>query len=448
MEDLLRQCLDFAKNKNNLIKRDSDLSIEEQLKQDMLEFALSVGYADSELDTQELLTIGNVLGVEIDENFKAIMEKVKTDKGAFLNKIPLSIENFIEIDKWENDYTEWLYNTRFLYKTFKRIGCVIIACNGARLSLEVRRLNYFCEIIIKRIMEVESSSGCMDFQEKKDIEQEKKEANKDFLDKTNELLDEVNHLIGLKNVKKEINNLVNLLLVYKYREEKGFKNPPLAMHFVFTGNPGTGKTTIARKIAEIYKELGILSSGQLVEADRSRLVAGYVGQTAEKVHKVVEEAMGGVLFIDEAYTLVSHSENDFGQEAIDVLLKLMEDNRDKFVTIVAGYPNEMEEFLDSNPGLRSRFNKKIEFEDYTVEELMAIFEKMCTEYDYKMTSSAKAVLENKFKGIINNKNFANAREVRNYFEKVVNSHANRVMQVGISDSNQLQLIDVDDLDGL
>ena len=448
MEEALRQCLLFAKSRNNTVKKENNLSIDEQLRKDILEFALSIACIDDKLDTQEIITIGNILDVAADDEFKSTLERVKESKGEFLKKVPLSIEYFIQIDINEGNTTEWLYNTRFLYKTFKRIGAVIIACNGARLNVEVAVLNKFCEIVIKRINEIESSGGCMNFQDEKKKEQEKKAETADLIDKTNELLADVNKLIGLKNVKKEMHNLVNLLLVYKYREDKGLKNPPLAMHFVFTGNPGTGKTTIARKIAEIYKELGILSTGQLVEADRSSLVAGYVGQTAEKVHQVVDKAMGGVLFIDEAYTLTSHSENDFGQEAIDILLKLIEDNRDKFVTIVAGYPKEMEDFLESNPGLRSRFNKKIEFEDYTVEELMAIFDKMCAEYDYKMTSSAKAVLENKFKGIINNKNFANAREVRNYFEKVVNSHANRVMQVGISDSNQLQLIDVDDLDGL
>lgn len=448
MEEVLEQCLAFAKSRNNVVKKVNGLSLEEQLRKDILKFGLSIACIDGKLDTQEITIIENIVGVEVNDDFKSILGEVEEDKGQFLNEIPLSFEYFIQIDMNEGDSTEWLYNTRFLYKTFKTIGAVIIACNGARLKVEVAALNSFCKNIIKKITEIESSSGCMNFQQEKEKEQEKKAETADLIDKTNVLLDDVNRLIGLKNVKKEMHNLVNLLLVYKYREEKGFKNPPLAMHFVFTGNPGTGKTTIARKIAEIYKELGILSIGQLIEVDRSSLVAGYVGQTAEKVHQVVDKAMGGVLFIDEAYTLTSHSENDFGQEAIDILLKLMEDNRDKFVTIVAGYPKEMEDFLESNPGLRSRFNKRIEFEDYTMEELMAIFEKICAEYDYKMTDSAKAVLENIFKGIINNKNFANAREVRNYFEKVVNSHANRVMQVGISDSNQLQLIDDEDLKDL
>ncbi len=448
MEEVLEQCLAFAKSRNNSVKKVNGLSLEEQLRKDILKFGLSIACIDGKLDTQEITIIGNIVGVEVNDDFKSILGEVEEDKGQFLNEIPLSFEYFIQIDMNEGDSTEWLYNTRFLYKTFKTIGAVIIACNGARLKVEVAALNSFCKNIIKKITEIESFSGCMNFQQEKEKEQEKKAETADLIDKTNVLLDDVNRLIGLKNVKKEMHNLVNLLLVYKYREEKGFKNPPLAMHFVFTGNPGTGKTTIARKIAEIYKELGILSIGQLIEVDRSSLVAGYVGQTAEKVHQVVDKAKGGVLFIDEAYTLTSHSENDFGQEAIDILLKLMEDNRDKFVTIVAGYPKEMEDFLESNPGLRSRFNKRIEFEDYTMEELMAIFEKMCAEYDYKMTDSAKAVLENIFKGIINNKNFANAREVRNYFEKVVNSHANRVMQVGISDSNQLQLIDDEDLKDL
>lgn len=445
MEEALKKCFAFGKLKDSIIVHKDKNNMEEQLKRDMVEFSLWLANADKKIDRQELVTIGRTLGITLDDDFKILMEKVKENGDKYLDKIPLSIDYFAQVDKIENPNSEWLTSARFLYKTFKKMGCIIIACNGCHLSVEVDALNRFCDKIIQYIIEIEQKDTCMDFVKQKAIQKQKKEETEDLMEKTNTILEEVNSLIGLENVKHEISNLVNLLLVYRYRADRGLKNPPLAMHFVFTGNPGTGKTTIARKLADIYKELGLITTGQLVEVDRSALVAGYVGQTAEKVNEVVERAMGGVLFIDEAYSLVSNSENDFGQEAIDVLLKKIEDNRDKFVTIVAGYPKEMEEFLESNPGLRSRFNRSIRFDDYSVEELMSIFERMCGEYDYQIAENAKLTLISRLEQMVLKPNFANARDVRNYFEQVVNHHANRMMQIGLSDSAQLQTIDEQDL---
>ena len=230
------------------------------------------------------------------------------------------------------------------------------------------------------------------------------------------------------------------------REEKGMKSVPVSLHLVFSGNPGTGKTTVARILAKLYKEIGILSQGQLVETDRSGLVAGYVGQTAIKTQKKIQEAMGGILFIDEAYMLNQKDEN-FGQEAIDTILKAMEDHRDKFIVIVAGYTDLMKEFIESNPGLKSRFNKFFEFPDYTVDELQQIFELQCKKYQYKLTEEAdKAVREEIIRlEAEKGENFANAREVRNLFEKIITNQAARVSALEDVDEDMLSTITIEDL---
>lgn len=239
--------------------------------------------------------------------------------------------------------------------------------------------------------------------------------------------DELNSLIGLMNVKKELNSLINFVKLQQIRKSKGLNIPDISLHMVYTGNPGTGKTTVARLISKILFELGYLSKGHIVETNRAGLVAGYVGQTAMKTEEVVEQALGGVLFIDEAYTLAS--DDDYGQEAIDTLLKLMEDYRDNLVVIVAGYPQLMKKFIESNPGLGSRFNRYIEFEDYTYTELMQIFEYICSKSSYQISKDGKQCLEDLIKAKIKNKDdsFGNARTIRNIFEKVIMYQANRVM---------------------
>ena len=261
------------------------------------------------------------------------------------------------------------------------------------------------------------------------------------------LLDDIDSMIGLDGVKKEIHSLVNILQVQKIRKERGLKYPVMSNHLVFIGNPGTGKTTVARKIGQIYKCLGLLEKGDLTETDRSGLVAGYMGQTAEKVQEVVEKAMGCILFIDEAYALTSYENNggDFGQEAVDTLLKLMEDNRDRLIVIVAGYPEPMEKFLDSNPGLRSRFNKYIQFEDYSVSQLVDIFIEMCTSQDFIIGEGVKEELALKIGVMVANagENFANAREIRNYFENVVAKQAERLMKKSYDEINGDALLTIE-----
>ncbi len=244
-----------------------------------------------------------------------------------------------------------------------------------------------------------------------------------------DLMAELDALIGLESVKREVTTLVNLIKVRKMREEHKLKVMDMSFHMVFTGNPGTGKTTVARLIAQIYRKLGVLSRGQLVETDRSGLVAGYVGQTAGKVTEVVNGALGGILFIDEAYALARKGmENDFGREAIDTLVKLMEDHRDDLVVIVAGYTDEMHDFLTSNPGLISRFNKYIDFPDYTDDELMEILRMNAGNQGYRLTEAAEGVVREMLASMTLGErlDFGNARGMRNTLEKLVQEQANRL----------------------
>lgn len=263
-----------------------------------------------------------------------------------------------------------------------------------------------------------------------------------------ELLTELEALIGLSNVKKEINSLINLIKMKSIREEYGMPAMNLSYHMVYTGNPGTGKTTIARLMAEIYKELGILSKGNLVETDRSGLVAGYVGQTALKVKEVVEEALGGVLFIDEAYSLAGNElTGDFGKEAVDALVKLMEDNRDNLVVIVAGYTEEMRTFLKSNTGLISRFNRFIDFPDYTTDELTAILTLMAKNAGLSMEEEAVTYVKKYLSTLdkLNTKEFGNARGIRNIFEKILVNQANRLISSTKPAKEQVETITLADV---
>jgi len=260
---------------------------------------------------------------------------------------------------------------------------------------------------------------------------------------------ELDELIGLGAVKEEVRSLANFVKLQEQRQDKGLKTPKLSYHLVFTGSPGTGKTTVARIVARIYKDLGILKKGHTVETDRSGLVANYVGQTATKTNAVVDSALNGVLFIDEAYALVpENASQDYGQEAISTLLKRMEDDRDKLVVIIAGYTNEMKRFIDSNPGLQSRFNRYINFPDYTAEELVDIFKMYVKKNEYTIGWEAMELLNEKLNYAVEHKdrNFGNARYVRNVFEKAIQAQANRLSgKTGLSE-RQLTEITIDDLE--
>jgi AAA+ superfamily predicted ATPase len=434
---------------------------------------------------------------------------------SFMQKVPNCIQQVAKAEKQANFGAScFLADTRVLYNAMKQFANIMINCNGSRLKFAVMLANYFLSTILDFIFKTEeedellaevagdrsgnpdmgrgsarkpqpeampqpSANGKIPFRmqrnpapaagnatlkpmQKEDRKQVEKNISEgkatlfsrnetEHIDEINEILAKVDALIGLGNVKKEIHDMVNLLIVQKMREKKGLKSPAISRHLVFTGNPGTGKTTIARMMAQIYKCLGILECGHMIETDRAGLVAGYMGQTAEKVTEVAQSAMGGVLFIDEAYTLSNSKEGDFGQEAIDTLLKIMEDHRDNLIVIVAGYTDRMAEFLDSNPGLRSRFNKYIHFEDYTGEELLEIFRKYCAEQDYRLEEGLeeKLLLKITTMKMESGDNFGNARTMRNYFEKVISNQANRIMhQSGMSmdgDMDALVLITAEDL---
>lgn len=264
-----------------------------------------------------------------------------------------------------------------------------------------------------------------------------------------EILAELDELIGLQSVKTEVRRLTSLLRIQQLRKERELPTLETSHHLVFTGNPGTGKTTVARLFSQILHSLDLVRIGQLVETDRSKLVAGYVGQTAAKTHQVLESALGGTLIIDEAYALARGGDNDFGREAIDTLVKYMEDHRDDLAIIAAGYPAEMTQLIEANPGLASRFTRTIHFPDYTTDELVRIFQGLCDKQDYHLDEAARARLVEIIDAEPRGRGFGNARFVRNVFEASVGTQAERLAEVEHADGrptdDELRILLAEDL---
>lgn len=260
-----------------------------------------------------------------------------------------------------------------------------------------------------------------------------------------ELLAELDELTGLANVKAEVRRLTSLLQVQQLRAERGLPTMETSHHLVFTGNPGTGKTTVARLLSQIYHSIGVVSRGHLVETDRSKLVAGYVGQTALKTQQALESSLGGMLLIDEAYALARGGDNDFGREAIDTLVKFMEDHRDDIAIVAAGYPAEMQEFVDANPGLKSRFTRTVFFPDYTDDELVTIFVKLARKNGYELTDGALAKVRQMIGAEPRTRGFGNARFVRNLFETAVAHQAMRLAPLTDPSNEELATLTADDI---
>ncbi|MEA3455090.1 MAG: AAA family ATPase [Campylobacterota bacterium] len=385
--------------------------------------------------------------------------KILLQKNLSKEAIRQSGANAVEIDLHNSDLFALIYQidrelAEALINTIEAIGLIFIAVDGHSDIPEIKALtNIIFEIryeirslgnMPNTIPGTKSTIDTVDTNETNNTNDAAGEPEQDL----ESILSELNELIGLESIKEEIAGLINLIKVRKLREEKDLPILPMSFHLVFSGNPGTGKTTVARIVSKIYKNLGVISKGNLVEVDRSGLVAGFVGQTAIKTREVIDSAKGGVLFIDEAYSLTpGSSQSDYGSEAIEVLLKAMEDQRGDLVVIVAGYTNEMEDFLNSNPGLKSRFNKFIHFSDYTPEELLDIFILISKKHGYRLTDDAKEELEKLISQVYDNRteNFANARITRNMFESVIQYQANRVIEIEEPSRDELQEITIEDI---